>query len=64
MVSREFRDLQLSPETIQRLTREVLEFGDEPKWDARIRRGLREIDQAKSTLIRSNLRLVVSIARK
>jgi len=64
MVSREFRDLQLSPETIQRLTREVLDFGDEPKWAARIRRGLREIDQAKTTLIRSNLRLVVSIARK
>ncbi len=62
--AREFRGLLLSDATVGRLTRAALETGSEPGPAARIRRGSREIEQAKNTLIRSNLRLVVSIARK
>ncbi len=62
--SRELRGLQLNASTIDRLVRAALRSEDQPRWSARIRRGLREIEQAKSMLIRSNLRLVVSIAKK
>jgi RNA polymerase primary sigma factor len=62
--SRELRGLQFNTSTIDRLVRAVLRCDDQPKWSARIRRGLREAEQAKDTLIRSNLRLVVSIAKK
>jgi RNA polymerase primary sigma factor len=61
---RELRQLQFTAGTIDRLVCAVLRSGDQPEWSVRIRRGLREIEQAKSVLIRSNLRLVVSIARK
>jgi RNA polymerase primary sigma factor len=64
MLSKEFRDLHPSAATIQRLTHAALAGNGEPERIARIRRGLREIEQAKNTLIRSNLRLVVSIAKK
>jgi RNA polymerase primary sigma factor len=64
MVSREFRDLRLNAATIGRLTRVVLDDVGEPEITGKILRGLREIERAKSTLIESNLRLVVSIAKK
>jgi len=63
MASRELRGLQLNKGTIQRFAAAALR-SEGPRWSARIRRGLREIEQAKTTLIRSNLRLVVSIAKK
>jgi RNA polymerase primary sigma factor len=62
--ARELRKLQLRAGTIDRLARAALCSEGRPVWSARIRRGLREIEQAKSMLIRSNLRLVVSIAKK
>ena len=62
--SRELRDLQFNTETTDRFAREALRCEDQSRWSARIRRGMREIEQAKNTLIRSNLRLVVSIAKK
>ena len=64
LASREFRDLQLNADTIDRLARAALRLDDQPPWTARIRRGLREVDHAKNLLIRSNLRLVVSIVKK
>jgi RNA polymerase primary sigma factor len=64
MLTREFRDLRLTSATIGRLTRAALENDGEPEWAARILRGLRETEQAKSKLIQSNLRLVVSIAKR
>jgi RNA polymerase primary sigma factor len=62
--ARELRKLQLKAGTIDRLVRSALRSEGRPAWPARIRRGLREIEQARSMLIRSNLRLVVSIAKK
>jgi len=62
--SLELRNLQFNAGTIDRLARAALQCEDQPRWSARIRRGLREVEQAKETLIRSNLRLVVSIAKK
>jgi RNA polymerase primary sigma factor len=62
--ARELRKLQFKAGTIDRLVRAALRSEDQPVWSARIRRGLRETEQAKSMLIRSNLRLVVSIAKK
>jgi RNA polymerase primary sigma factor len=64
MLCRDFRRLQPSPDTVRRLTRAVLELDETPQRRQSIRRGLREMEQAKDTLIRSNLRLVVSIAKK
>ena len=64
MVSREFRGLALNAATIHRLTQAVLQNGDEPESAKKIRAGLRQIERAKDTLVRSNLRLVVSIAKK
>jgi RNA polymerase primary sigma factor len=64
IASRELRSLRLNADTIDRLVRAVLCSEDQSGWSARIRRGLREVEQAKSMLIRSNLRLVVSIAKK
>jgi RNA polymerase primary sigma factor len=61
---RSLRDLHLHPETIHHLTRRVLEEDGEPDRAAQVVLGLREMEQAKSSLIRSNLRLVVSIAKK
>jgi RNA polymerase primary sigma factor len=63
-LARELRDLQFNAGTIDRFVRAALQSEEQPQWSARIRRGLCEIEQAKSTLIRSNLRLVVSIAKK
>ena len=62
--ARELRGLGLSEDTIDRLARTALQAGGEPGWSKRIRRGMLECDRAKDTLIRSNLRLVVSIAKK
>jgi len=62
--ARELRKLQLRAGTIDRLARAALRSESRPVWSARIRRGLHEIEQARCMLIRSNLRLVVSIARK
>ena len=64
MVSRVFRGLRLNAATIGRLTRVVLDDVGEPEITGKILRGMREIERAKSTLIESNLRLVVSIAKK
>ena len=64
MVCRDFRELQPNNETIRRLTRAVLAHDEAEQRRRSIRRGLREIEQAKNTLIQSNLRLVVSIAKK
>jgi len=64
IASRELRNLRLNAFTIERFARAVLNGGDQSRWSARVRRGMREIEQAKNVLIRSNLRLVVSIARK
>jgi len=62
--ARELRNLRLNVETVDRLTQAALRGDEQPRWTARIRRGMREVERAKSTLIRSNLRLVVSIAKK
>ena len=62
--SRELRAMELSPTSVNRLTRTVLEGAEVPVWTPRILVGLREIERAKDELIRSNLRLVVSIAKK
>jgi len=63
-VSREFHGLQLSPAMIHRLTRTVLDGNHDPESAKKIRRGMRETARAKDALVRSNLRLVVSIAKK
>ena len=62
--ARELRKLQLRTGTIDRLARAALRAENPSVWSTRLRRGLREIEQAKSLLVRSNLRLVVSIAKK
>jgi RNA polymerase primary sigma factor len=64
MLSWELRDLQPNAAMVHRLTRTVLDSRSEPQRSARILQGLRETEQAKDGLIRSNLRLVVSIAKK
>jgi RNA polymerase primary sigma factor len=64
IASRELRSLRFNADTIDRLARAALRCEDQPRWSARIRRGMLEVEQAKNVLIRSNLRLVVSIARK
>ncbi len=64
VAARELRNLQFNADTIGRLARAALRYEDQPRWTARIHRGMREIERAKNTLIRSNLRLVVSIAKK
>jgi RNA polymerase sigma factor (sigma-70 family) len=61
---REFRDLRLSPATVRRLCRSVLGRKDEPEVSTRVLRGMRETERAQSVLIRGNLRLVVSIAKR
>jgi RNA polymerase primary sigma factor len=61
---REFRALRLSTTTVERLTRDLLEDERSSGSAALILRGSRETERAKDTLIRSNLRLVVSIAKK
>jgi RNA polymerase primary sigma factor len=61
---RELRDLGLTSETLDRFARAALQLNEPSPWPTRIRRGLREIEGAKDTLIRSNLRLVTSIAKK
>ncbi len=63
IASRELRRLQFNAHTIDRLARAALRCESPPRWSARIRRGMLEIERAKNTLIRSNLRLVVSIAK-
>ena len=62
--ARELRDIRLGPDMIERLARGALRDERHKGWTRRIRRGMAEVEQAKSTLIRSNLRLVVSIAKK
>jgi RNA polymerase primary sigma factor len=64
VLSREFRDLRLSPSTIRRLCLRVLDRKDEPEVSTRVLRWMLETEQARSVLIRGNLRLVVSIAKK
>jgi len=64
MVSRHFRELQLDRSTVRRMMSTTLDGGGDPRCVARIRRGLREIHHAREGLIRGNLRLVVSIAKK
>ena len=64
VASRELRNLQFNAETVGRLARAALRCEDQPRWLARIRRGMVEIERGKNKLIRSNLRLVVSIAKK
>jgi RNA polymerase primary sigma factor len=63
-LARAFRGLRLNADTLDRLARSVARSAHEPIWSKRVRRGMREVDQAKTQLIRSNLRLVVSIAKK
>jgi DNA-directed RNA polymerase sigma subunit (sigma70/sigma32) len=62
--SRGLRSLELKAEVVDQFARAVLECDPPSPWSARIRRGLREIERAKGRLIRSNLRLVISIAGK
>ena len=62
--SRELHKMRFNAETIDRLARAALHSEESPGWSSRIRRGMREVEQAKNELIRSNLRLVVSIAKK
>ena len=64
LAARELRNMQLNTNTIDRLAHAALRSSEHAKWQTRIRRGMREIERAKNTLIRSNLRLVVSIAKK
>jgi RNA polymerase primary sigma factor len=64
IASRELRNLQFNADTIDRLARAALRCENQPTWSARIRRGMLEVEHAKNMLIRSNLRLVVSIAKK
>jgi len=64
MASRDLRHLRLNAFTVERFARAALLSEDQPNSTVRILRGLREVEQAKSLLIRSNLRLVVSIAKK
>jgi len=61
---REFRGLPLSPVGIDRLCRAVLDDDRDPLAASRMIRARREVHRAREILIRSNLRLVVSIARK
>jgi RNA polymerase primary sigma factor len=63
-LSRAFRALGLDPEFVGRLSRLVVQDDREPGCIRQIRRGRREIEDGRNTLIRSNLRLVVSIAKK
>jgi RNA polymerase primary sigma factor len=62
--SHQMRSLRLNAATIDRFARAAMRCQDQPRWSARIRRGMLEVERAKDTLIRSNLRLVVSIAKK
>ena len=64
IASRELRNLRFNDDTIERLARAAVRNGEQPRWAARIRRGMREIELARNALIRSNLRLVVSLAKK
>jgi len=64
IAARELRKLHFNTSTIDRLARVVLRGDDQLQWSRRIRRGRHEVEQAKNLLIRSNLRLVVSIAKK
>jgi RNA polymerase sigma factor (sigma-70 family) len=64
LASRELRTLRLDSETLNRLAEDALQREGPSRWAARIRRGLRELERAKDLLVRSNLRLVISIARK
>ncbi|MDH3627339.1 MAG: sigma-70 family RNA polymerase sigma factor [Acidobacteriota bacterium] len=64
MAARELRTLSFSGETLSRFARTALHDGGHPGWSKRVLRGRLENERAKETLIRSNLRLVVSIAKK
>jgi RNA polymerase primary sigma factor len=61
--ARLFRDLGMNTETLGRLTRLALESKKSDSYRSLLR-GLHEVRKAKDLLIRSNLRLVVSIAKK
>ncbi|MBD3869291.1 MAG: sigma-70 family RNA polymerase sigma factor [Acidobacteria bacterium] len=64
LAARDLRSLGCSADTLDRLVSVALQCGDRPRWPARIRRGMLEMEGAKDILIRSNLRLVASIAKK
>ena len=62
--ARALRGLGLDAEFLERLARAAVHGPTNGRWAARISRGLIETGRAKDVLIRSNLRLVVSIAKK
>jgi len=62
--SRELRRLRLHQDIIDRLAEAASRSEDRPRWSARIRRAMLEVKCAKNSLVRGNLRLVVSIAKK
>jgi RNA polymerase primary sigma factor len=64
IASRELRNLRFRADFIDRFASAALRCDDQPKWSARIRSGLLELEHAKDSLVRGNLRLVVSIAKK
>jgi len=63
-MGRELLELCPGGDALVRLAGGALDPPDSAERASRVRRGLREVERAKDILIRSNLRLVVSIAKK